>query len=455
MRFKGLGLPVCGQGVNTRVRQCTVWAQSAQEHQHTARTTRRPGLPNGRRLSKRVPMDMLSRVCQSSPLSQAANNMCRDQPVQAQPHYMRFPSIEFRSLALNPLAKAGLYPIPDKGTWNRHKVDLAHLVLMLAAGDYKEYDDKMSAVVEAALERETFNLRKSMRDPNATDEEKEKCEKKYDIRRTKVRGQFEAWCQATVKAPNFQLLRPVLEKVLEIEPAPQIDNKRDGQHTEIFISSLLERELPPGWTMHTQCRIVAVDDEPFRNVKMIKGEADVVLADCQGIVQAILEVKTAKGNPYLALYEDVQRFRNMTERVRGRLVAFSPGHGVPNPPVPPPAGTQGGTGSGSFAVDSSGQSIVTLRFSKNVKPIYVLGNNVSAEDLGPVVQSARSKLITMEFGRILSTQIDAWRDVNVVEINREAAILQVPPSSFPECESTVRRYFENLQTCDIFMVQTV
>ena len=39
----------------------------------------------------------------------------------------------------------------------------------------------------------------------------------------------------------------------------------------------------------------------------LKGEADLLLVDPNQVVQAVLEVKTASGNPFLALYEDVTR----------------------------------------------------------------------------------------------------------------------------------------------------
>lgn len=36
------------------------------------------------------------------------------------------------------------------------------------------------------------------------------------------------------------------QQVLEVEPAPQHDPRRDGTHTETAIAALLQRELPPG-----------------------------------------------------------------------------------------------------------------------------------------------------------------------------------------------------------------
>jgi hypothetical protein len=44
--------------------------------------------------------------------------------------------------------------------------------------------------------------------------------------------------------------------VLQVEPAPQVDNKRDGQRTELLVSGLLEQQLPPGWSMYTQASAV-------------------------------------------------------------------------------------------------------------------------------------------------------------------------------------------------------
>ena len=41
--------------------------------------------------------------------------------------------------------------------------------------------------------------------------------------------------------------------------------------------------------------------------KFLKGEIDVLLADPSGVATVMLEVKTASGNPFLALYEDVVR----------------------------------------------------------------------------------------------------------------------------------------------------
>jgi hypothetical protein len=53
-------------------------------------------------------------------------------------------------------------------------------------------------------------------------------------------------------------------QVLVVNPAPVVDNKRDGQQTELTVCSLVEAALPPGWRIYSQCRICSVDGETFR-----------------------------------------------------------------------------------------------------------------------------------------------------------------------------------------------
>jgi len=454
-------------------------------------------------------------------------------------HHLRFPSLEFRSLCLNPLGKSNANPFPDKGTWNRHKVALAHLVLLLDAGEEDEFQARLSQLVESTIERDTHQLARAQCNSSSSEEQLARLKGKLEARRAKVRQQFEGWVRTTVNSEHLTYLRPVLQAVLEVEPAPLSDTRRDGTHTETAIAGLLQRELPPGWRLYGQARVTGVDGEVFKNVKMLKGEADMLIVDPHGIVQAIVEIKTAKGNPYLALYEDVTRFTALYERVRGRLVTFTPSYlieGGEEGPVttvfqnapstlaatatnvvapdgrvipasqlhaelqaaqtaataanvaarvasskaasaasssvaaPGPAECSGSdseassrssspssSSSSSPAAPSSAPSptCVTLRFSKAVRPVYMLGSAIAPEDLGPVVRSAQSKLLTMEFGRVLSTQIDAWRDVSLVELTPVAAVLQVPEACIPQCTSAVRRYFENLKACDIFMVPGV
>eukprot|EP00955_Chlamydomonas_euryale_P093876 364811-Chlamydomonas_euryale.AAC.11 len=48
-----------------------------------------------------------------------------------------------------------------------------------------------------------------------------------------------------------------------------------------------------------------------------------ICARCTCRLQALLEVKTASGNLFLALYEDVVRFLALMDRVCGRTVTFS------------------------------------------------------------------------------------------------------------------------------------
>ena len=133
--------------------------------------------------------------------------------------------------------------------------------------------------------------------------------------------------------------------------------------------ALIERHLPPGWSLIRGARLLRVDEQPFPNQSVacgmcmwgaaqlergycgeprltglskwrtgtsplrrpplcpvlssdhvpsplpcpdttrrhLKGEADLLLVDPNQVVQAVLEVKTASGNPFLALYEDVTR----------------------------------------------------------------------------------------------------------------------------------------------------
>lgn len=100
----------------------------------------------------------------------------------------------------------------------------------------------------------------------------------------------------------------IIVQVLDIQPMPLFEQSgRDGRKTEDLVHRLVKRQLPPGWRLYSGARLLKTDDEVFPNQKFLKGEADLLLTDPEGVVQAVLEVKTASGNLFLALSEDVVR----------------------------------------------------------------------------------------------------------------------------------------------------
>ncbi|KAG2426724.1 hypothetical protein HYH02_014764 [Chlamydomonas schloesseri] len=183
---------------------------------------------------------------------------------------------------------------------------------------------------------------------------------------TSSRGPRSPPCTASLAsaAAAFVQLRPLLERVLGLgEPAPLVDIRRNGSYTELQVAAQLEGHLPPGWRLYAQATIVRVDGAPFVNRKHLKGEADLLLVDPDGVVQALVEVKTAKGNPYVALYEDVGKLLGLLRAVRNRVVTFR--HGG--------ASSASNHSSSNSSSGSSSPELVTLAFSKRLRPIYVLG----------------------------------------------------------------------------------
>jgi hypothetical protein len=131
--------------------------------------------------------------------------------------------------------------------------------------------------------------------------------------------------------------------VLSVDPDPLVETRRDGRRTEDIVYTLLKDTLRPGWSLQRGARLLGVDGEPYPNQRLLKGEADLLLVDPDNVVQvrdgsvgiglgaspadatvrglgpqgiylspfslsqAVIEVKTAGGNLFLAMYEDVTR----------------------------------------------------------------------------------------------------------------------------------------------------
>ncbi|GIL76679.1 hypothetical protein Vretifemale_6233 [Volvox reticuliferus] len=314
-------------------------------------------------------------------------------------------------------------------------------------------------------------------------------------RRASLRTRIDAWCRATVGghvatisgdtagqpmmqpasmgcrrngcsgggdgSTAFVTLRPMLEQVLGMgEPAPLVDIRRNGSHTELQVASLMEDQLPEGWRLICGATILAVDGQAFVNRKRLKGEADLLLVDPDGIVQAVVEVKTAKGNPYVALYDDISKLLELLRVVRNRSVTFR--HGT-------------------------SPQISTLEFARRLRPIYVLGcggaglgldvdvglsvpqgHEVSrgsgggaatgggAAGVSSVLRSAWSKLVTMELGRELSaaSSTQAWSDIKLAALSREVAVLQLPSTAYKPLARRVAAYFARLAHCKVYLVDT-
>eukprot|EP00195_Chlamydomonas_chlamydogama_P006847 CAMPEP_0202911712 /NCGR_PEP_ID=MMETSP1392-20130828/55710_1 /ASSEMBLY_ACC=CAM_ASM_000868 /TAXON_ID=225041 /ORGANISM="Chlamydomonas chlamydogama, Strain SAG 11-48b" /LENGTH=482 /DNA_ID=CAMNT_0049602329 /DNA_START=288 /DNA_END=1736 /DNA_ORIENTATION=+ len=282
-------------------------------------------------------------------------------------------------------------------------------------------------LVDICMQRDRLHMSRVLDDPLVPEEQKAKLRNKFEGRRQATMQQLLEWCRTARSQPGYRLLEPVLKQVLQVDPAPLVENRRDGSKTEVLMQDLVAKALPPGWSLYSGAHLLSVEGQPFKNEKFLKGEADLLLVDPEGVVQAVLEVKTAGGNLFLALYEDVIRFLRLVEKVRGRWVTFMPSGGA--------------------------DVAVTLRFVEHLRPVYILGCELAPEDLEAVVLSAHSKLLTMEIGRLLSSRVEAWEHISIQELTREVAILQVQPAALLELYANVRKYFEVLASCDIYTLQ--
>ena len=212
--------------------------------------------------------------------------------------------------------------------------------------------------------------------------------------------------------------------MLSLEPQPLFENRRDGQLTENLLYTLVEQQLPPGWQIYQNCKLLRIGDEPFPNSRGLKGEADLLIVDPSGCVQSILEVKTASGNLFLALYEDLDKLHALVSKTSGKRVTFS-----------------------------QPDAEVTLDFSPNLTPIYTLGCELAPEDLAAVVRSAQTKLLAMEVGRLLSSKVEAWASVVIDEFNPAACSLRISKDALPQCTENVHSYFSMLSTVEIYTLQ--
>ncbi|EFJ44538.1 hypothetical protein VOLCADRAFT_95267 [Volvox carteri f. nagariensis] len=274
-------------------------------------------------------------------------------------------------------------------------------------------------------------------------------------RTTCLKAQIDAWCRAAMAGGTFSSLRSLLERVMEVgEPAPLVDIRRNGSHTELQVAALMSSKLPPDWRLICGATILAVDGQTFVNRKRLKGEADLLLVDPDGVVQAVVEVKTAKGNPYVALYDDIGKLLSLLRAVRDRSVTFR--HGA------------------------SPHRVTTLDFAKRLRPIYVLGCGGAAMGLkglggggngsaaaaaaaaggGPaasVLRSAWSKLLTVELGRELSAAASApaWSSVKLAALSRETVVLQLTPAAYEPLARRVAAYFARLAHCEVYLMDGV
>lgn len=406
----------------------------------------------------------------------------------------RFPTQEFRSLTLNIIGKMASI---DRGLWNRHKVQLCSLLPMLSQAESSNkqsdslamptdlspptegggectsssgvedaaaqgstvlessqqqhgttavddhlwlldqqadpaacapsrFQNAVKDIIDASLERDRQHMLKITADPMLSDDQRGSIRGKFAARRRAMAQQVICWCETIVQDPDFSLIAPFLKQVLEIQPVPLFEQSgRDGSKTEDLVFKLIERELPPGWTVYSSARLLKIDDEAFPNQKFLKGEADLLLTDPDGVVQAVLEVKTASGNLFLALYEDVIRFLALMDRVRGHCVTFS----------------------------LSDNTRLALQFSSHLRPVYVLGCELHPDDLEAVAHSAHGKLLSMEVGRLLSSQIQAWQGINVSDINAAAARFSLSPEHLPQLRQNIHSYFTSLAGCEIYTLQ--
>ncbi|KAG1670950.1 hypothetical protein FOA52_011385 [Chlamydomonas sp. UWO 241] len=296
-----------------------------------------------------------------------------------------------------------------------------------------EFLEALDALVDGVLERDSANSARLLADDRIGHDQKVNILGKQALRRSALWGQVTSWCVSTSKLPNFRTVEPFLTQVLNVDPVPLFEqNGRDGSKTEDLMFQLMQAQLPPGWSLYSGARLLRVDNEPFPNQKYLKGEADLLLVDPDGVVQALLEVKTASGNLFLALYEDVNRLLALMDRVRGRRVTFS----------------------------LSDSTRVTLQFSGHLKacvcvqPVYVLGCELAPGDVAAVARVAQGKLLTMEVGRLLSSRVGAWAGITVSELNATAVNLQVGNDTLPELRSNVHQYFETLVQVEIYALRT-
>ncbi|KXZ49541.1 hypothetical protein GPECTOR_20g395 [Gonium pectorale] len=319
-------------------------------------------------------------------------------------------------------------------------------------------------------------------------------------------------CSAPAPAP-FAALRPLLAAVLELgEPEPLSDVRRNGSRTELQVASLMSSALPPGWRLYCGAVITAVDGQPFRTARRLKGEADVLLVDHEGCVQALLEVKTAKGNPYVALYEDVDKLLALLRAVRGRTVTFrhtaSPqpvtlefgarlrpiyvlgcGHdpagvgaegagaqpsAAADPAAPQTHGSTpahhgppkqyrqhrgerlrlpAGAGAGAVARVGGGTRKTTPALAPSVASASAAAHAAAAAP--PALRSAVPKLLAMELGRQLASEgPDAWAGVQLAGLSAREVRLALPGAAAAPLARRVAAYFARLARCDVFTVHS-
>ena len=90
-------------------------------------------------------------------------------------------------------------------------------------------------------------------------------------------------------------MRPVLEQLIAADPQPPVQVTRDGSRAEEWVCRKLQQGVPPDWRVLEN--MVVADQELKGNAvrgKGIKGEADALLLDAQGVCQSIIEIKVGE-----------------------------------------------------------------------------------------------------------------------------------------------------------------
>ncbi|KAF5832508.1 hypothetical protein DUNSADRAFT_11580 [Dunaliella salina] len=342
----------------------------------------------------------------------------------------RVPLRDFRNTCLKKVVEL----VDDEGARRKYREDISRMALQLAGRD-PDYENGLARLVSRKTEKFRTDVEAGLKEPTMPEEKKEQLRQKLRNRQEQVRLAIEGWCKSTAFGPHFQRLQPFLEKTIDLEPCQLDRDHRNGDKAELQFSSLFKQELPFGFSMRTSCAISEVEGKKYRDIRGQKGEIDAVIINADGVVQVAVEVKTAKGNPYTTLHSDLQKFQPMLDLVRGKVVTLTSASCQTAADVPHQTQT----------------STHTLPFSQDLRAVYILASSMAA--FGPDMENAaRRSILSQEINRELSKEIDAWGDIQIVELDPGSVHLRVEGNLLQECGERVDNFFRGLDGLDVFVL---
>ncbi|GAX78184.1 hypothetical protein CEUSTIGMA_g5626.t1 [Chlamydomonas eustigma] len=247
------------------------------------------------------------------------------------------------------------------------------------------------------------------------------------------------WISTTRRRPTWRYLQPLLRTVFEADPAIIPSVNRNGAAAEAWAcQQILESTaaVAPGWQVVTSA--VRMD---VQSIKGVKGEADGLLIDEQGVCQGVVEVKIGGSNPYGALFSDTKKLRKLLDGVRGRQAVFATKYQE------------------SMGDEDTGLKEMVIPFSKSVSPVYlVVGDEDKPIEGQEVIELAVNSLVKVSLSMIMGLP-HRWKSkggLYLIESDSIRSKVRVSAEVIKaKRNKVVQDFFQELGGFELYQVPTI